>query len=133
MEALAKEPIEQLTLTLVRGLPGSGKTTLAKTMGITHYETDQYFTDPTGKYEFFLSKVKEAHEWCVYLTEEALQIGESVVVSNTFITKDEMAPYVKLAKKYNARLKIVVCQGRYKSSHHVPERTMEMMRQRWED
>jgi adenylate kinase family enzyme len=45
---------------LVRGIPGSGKSTFAKSLGGTHFETDQFFM-VDGKYNFDGSKLKEAH------------------------------------------------------------------------
>jgi tRNA uridine 5-carbamoylmethylation protein Kti12 len=43
------------TLILLRGLPGSGKTTLAKslvTKDYCHKEADMYFVDEFGNYKF---------------------------------------------------------------------------------
>ena len=41
------------TLYIVRGVPGSGKSTFAKTLGGTHFETDNYFMID-GEYKFFV-------------------------------------------------------------------------------
>jgi adenylate kinase family enzyme len=35
-------------LYIVRGIPGSGKSTFAKTLGGIHIEADQYFVDKIG-------------------------------------------------------------------------------------
>ena len=50
-------------LYLLRGLPGSGKSTLAKSLGGKHFEADMYFVRD-GEYQFDVTKLKEAHEWC---------------------------------------------------------------------
>jgi predicted kinase len=39
-------------LFLLRGLPGSGKSTLAEQLGGSHFETDKYFVDEHGNYNF---------------------------------------------------------------------------------
>ena len=43
-------------LFLLRGLPGSGKTTLAKSLGGMHIEADNYFM-VDGEYKFDASKL----------------------------------------------------------------------------
>ena len=50
-------------LFIVRGLPGSGKTTLAKSLGSVHFEADMYFMEG-NEYKFDITKIKKAHEWC---------------------------------------------------------------------
>lgn len=54
------------TLILIRGCPGSGKTTLAKKLvensdsKTKHFEADQYFTDASGNYKWDGMKIGEA-------------------------------------------------------------------------
>ena len=43
-------------LIIIRGLPGSGKSTFAKSLNCTHFETDMYFTDSEGNYNFMPQK-----------------------------------------------------------------------------
>lgn len=120
-------------LILVRGLPGSGKTTYAKSTGLRHYETDMYFTDPNGAYSFDRAKAAEAHSWCQYLTRESLEAGESVVVSNTFTTYEEMEPYFRIARECWANIEVVTMRGEYESIHAVPPTVMDLMRSRWQE
>ena len=52
-------PIE---LVLIRGLPGSGKTTLAKEFtGYDHHEADHFFEDENRNYRYDRSQVQAAH------------------------------------------------------------------------
>ena len=51
-------------LYIVRGIPGSGKSTFAKTLGGQHFEADMYFIDESGNYKFDITEIKLAHEWC---------------------------------------------------------------------
>jgi cytidylate kinase len=65
---------------LLRGLPGSGKTTLAnkirdKYKYVTMCSGDAYFTDPlTGKYNFDLKRLKNAHEYAQNEAEIACKL-----------------------------------------------------------
>lgn len=120
-------------LILVRGLPGSGKSTFARELsgaGYKHLEADQYFVDDiTGEYVFFPASVKYAHKWCQYATRELLRDGFNVVVSNTFTQLWEMEPYFKLGAE---RVTIVECTGHYGNVHGVPGEAVVKMRARWE-
>lgn len=119
-------------LTLIRGLPGSGKSTLAKSLDINHYEADMYFLDPEGVYNFQPSKIALAHEWCQTMTEKSLSQKQSVVVSNTFVRRWEIAPYFKMAKRYGAEFHVIECDGNFGNVHGVQPATIEQMKQRWQ-
>lgn len=121
-----------ITLYLVRGLPGSGKSTYAKKLDAVHLETDMYFVDKQGNYQFDASVLSQAHEWCHQETEQQLKQRHNVVVSNTFVQHWEMKPYLALAKKYRANVMVSVCSGEYSSIHDVPLSTIENMRNRWQ-
>lgn len=124
-----------MELVLIRGLPGTGKSTLAKSMSATHIhmETDMFFYDEaTDSYIYDFSKLKEAHVWCENQTEEHLKAGKSVVVSNTFIKLKEMYNYVKLADKYGAELKVIECTELYGTNKKIPCTTIFKYRSLWE-
>lgn len=72
-------------LYIVRGLPGSGKSTFAKSLGGVNYEADMFFINENGEYNFDPSKLKDAHNWCRHKAMDSMKSGEPiVVVSNTF-------------------------------------------------
>lgn len=124
-----------MELVLIRGLPGSGKTTMARgTMfeDFAHYEADMFFTDESGAYHYDRDKIKDAHEWCQREAFKALANGKSVVVSNTFTRRFEMEPYFEMAKTFGIEPRIMEATGNWPNVHGVPAEVVEKMRQRWE-
>lgn len=120
-------------LILIRGLPGSGKTTLAMSLNdcFAHYEADMFFETEDG-YNFIPSKIKHAHEWCQRMAKSALDHGVNTVVANTFTTKAELQPYIDMAEERGIIPLIVECKGEWRSVHSVPARTIIKMEERWE-
>ena len=121
-------------LVIVRGLPGSGKTTYARKLasdGYTHCEADQYF-ERAGTYQFDPAKLREAHADCLARATESLQAGNPTVVSNTFTQRWEWSPYTEAAECLGVPVRFVECQGSYGSIHNVPAESIRKMRERWE-
>jgi predicted kinase len=121
-------------LFLLRGLPGSGKSTLAKSLGGKHFEADMYFVRD-GEYQFDVTKLKDAHEWC-RSSVGGLMINEEpkLVVSNTFTQEWEMESYYKLAEQYGYRVYSLIVENRHGgvNEHGVPEEKLEQMKNRFE-
>lgn len=125
-----------ITLTLVRGLPGSGKTTLAtqicdSTNPSMVIEADHYFYDDYGNYIFDADKLRQAHEWCQDYTRAGLENEFNMVVANTFTTLREMKEYYQMAKKLNVKFNVITCQGQFGNNHNVPQETLDKMEKRF--
>jgi len=121
-------------LLLIRGLPGSGKSTFA--MSIPDYwvmEADMFMVDDRLKYSFDPSRLPECHEKCFQGTRFHLEKGNSVAVANTFIKKWELQPYINLADELGVKLTIITMNGQYKNIHGVPDEVVQRMKDRWED
>lgn len=118
---------------MIRGLPGSGKSTVAKafkTAGAFHVETDMYWGP---EYKFDASKLKEAHEWCQNSVRQLFDKNVvTVVVSNTFTTAFELLPYFDIAKEFNIYPQVILCQGQFGNIHNVPEEVIKKMEARFE-
>ena len=120
-------------LILVRGLPGSGKTTLAKTFGGLHIEADMFFMKD-GEYKFDVAMLKHAHNWCHDVVETWMGEGEElIVVSNTFTQDWEMDFYIELAKQHGYRVHTIIVENRHGgvNVHDVPDATLGNMRNRF--
>ena len=125
------------TLYIIRGLPGSGKSTLANIMSIgldiEYYEADMYFIDELGNYNFDPKNIGNAHIWCQNQVKTQLEAGKSVIVSNTFVKRWEMKPYLDMADEFNTSVNIIECKSQFGSIHGVPEETVERMAKNWEE
>jgi predicted kinase len=124
------------TLVLLRGLPGSGKSTAAKLFNkAPHFEADMYFMDADGNYQFDFAKIKDAHNWCRHSTMDAMKKGYPiVVVSNTFTQEWEMEAYYLLAEELGYMVVSMIVENRHdgKNVHGVPEDKLEIMKNRFE-
>lgn len=132
-------------LYIVRGLPGSGKSTFAKKLVTDDFlvcEADKYFIDKeTGEYNFDFTKIKEAHKFCqdtveTYMKDSLVndQFYRDIVVSNTFTQEWEMKPYFELAKQYGYQVTSLIVENRHGgiNQHGVPEDKIEIMKNRFE-
>lgn len=131
-------------LILLRGCPGSGKSTFANHMwadGVI-FEADKYFYLEDGTYKFDASKLKEAHEWCrmgvqTAMEQNHLTIGRyypEIVVSNTFTQEWEMAAYLELAKQFEYTVVSLIVENRHDgvNVHGVPAEKVQEMRNRFQ-
>ena len=122
-------------LMLIRGCPGSGKSTFAKTLGGVHFEADMFFVDENGVYNFDATKIKLAHNWCMIQTQKAMVDNEpKIVVSNTFTQEWEMETYFKLANENGYMVYSIIVENRHggKNTHRVPDEKIEIMKNRFE-
>jgi predicted kinase len=125
-------------LILLRGLPGNGKSTFAKSLvnkDYCHKETDMYFVDGDGNYKFEPSKIKDAHAWCKEEVEFLMKYEHSpIVVSNTFTQEWEMNDYYKMAEELGYMVFSIIVENRHggKNIHGVPDDKLEIMKNRFE-
>lgn len=126
-------------LVVFRGIPGSGKSTMAKKMrdslielGYTvgYYEADMYWMTDTGEYLFDPNRLSDAHAWCRSKVREALHNCDVVIVANTNLTKKEMDLWQQIALSEHVKLEVFHLKTEYGNIHNVPEETIEKMKNR---
>ena len=126
-------------LFIVRGLPGSGKSTIAATMGGTVRAADDFFMH-NGEYRFNPRLLPQAHAACQAAVEQDMADWGRAVVANTFTCRWEFGAYLEIAARFGARIVVVdtfdggmtdeeLCE---KNVHGVPVEAIRAMRQRWE-
>lgn len=126
-------------LYLLRGVPGSGKSTVAQNIGGTHFETDKYFM-VDGEYKFDPTKLKQYHQMCqdevnlAMIQNHTANLNDVIVVSNTFTQEWEIKPYFDLAKTYGYQVFSLIVENRHGglNQHGVPEDKVQIMKDRFE-
>ncbi len=129
-------------LILLRGLPGSGKSTLGEVILKTHgfnntnnvLSADDFFVDEKGDYNFDITKLKEAHNSCQLKCAERMKLQLSkIVVANTFTQDWEMQSYFEMAERYHYRVHSIIVENRHsgKNIHGVPEDKLQIMKDRF--
>lgn len=130
-------------LILLRGVPGSGKTTLGEVILYTPgsnntnnvLSADDFFIDENGNYNFDSTKLKEAHNQCQLKCAERMKHQLSkIVVANTFTQEWEMKTYFEMAERYKYRVHTVIVENRHlnKNVHDVPDDKVQIMKDRFE-
>ena len=121
-------------LRLMRGAPGSGKSTAAAKMfpGTLLLENDQFLMRD-GKYCWSKESVQDAIKWCTASVETALKNSFDVIVANTFTKKRYVAAYEKLAMKYGAKFEVYRCTGNYQNVHGLNNEMVESFKKSMED
>ncbi|KFQ21089.1 NEDD4-binding protein 2-like 2 [Mesitornis unicolor] len=99
----------QKFLLILRGLPGSGKSTLSRILlgqsrdGIV-FSTDDYFRQQDG-YTYNAAQLGDAHDWNQKRAKQAMEQGKSpVIIDNTNTQAWEMKPYVEVALEKGYRV-----------------------------
>lgn len=124
---------------IMRGIPGSGKTTEAKRWaslvpGSIIVSSDDYMY--AGGQDFDHTRLEFCHEQCQRDFEEFLRVGMPlVIVDNTNTTFSSMVPYVQKAEAYGYAFTILQInvdpkEAFERGTHKVPLATVEMFARR---
>ena len=120
---------------IIRGLPGSGKTTLSQHLApYANVAADEWF-DKFNDGEFNPKYLKNAHDWCKNEFYHFCKNDESVVaVHNTFIKTWEYESYVNIAKHFGYQVFVITTHNHHDgdSEHSVPNEKINEMRNNFE-
>ena len=135
------------TLYIIRGLPGSGKSTLGESLAsyarsgrlkgaydVHSYAADDWFTNSkTGEYNFNPAELPDAHEDCrARVMGSMMSNVDNICVCNTFSQAWEAEPYFKLCEQYEYTPVVLECQSQFGNVHEVPQESIDAMKERWE-
>lgn len=117
---------------LIRGAPGSGKSTYANKLNLTNkkiFEADQYFYNDKLEYKFVPANLGKAHLSCYNRFTDFLKsdTGLTAIQSNTNINIRDMKPYIKYTLKNKYRLIVINILSQYTSIHNVPQEVVDRM------
>lgn len=123
------------TLYIVRGLPGSGKSTFAKTRfsGLFHVENDMAHMTKDCKYIFKEDRRTDALDFCHECVRCALEHDVNVVVTNVFVSQRSIDSYKAIAAVNHSDFKVFRLVSQFQNQHSVPPKVFESMKQHFED
>ncbi|XP_044762086.1 uncharacterized protein LOC123319279 [Coccinella septempunctata] len=138
-------------LVIMRGLPGSGKSHLAKSILKACYTNPNYehhihsadnFFMNRGKYKYDARQISQAHQWNQRNVDHRMQEGYSpLIVDNTNTEMWDMVNYVGMAVRNGYKIRVLEMNTRWcfscrdltsRNQHNVPKRTIENMLARYE-
>jgi predicted kinase len=124
-----------LTCIILRGVSGSGKTTIAEYLEFIATDNlecvictadDFFYKD--GEYLFDASKLGQAHEYCKEKAEAAMKENVGlVIIANTNTSEWEYKPYVQIAEENGYNIVSLVIENLHgnKNVHGVPDEVLE--------
>ena len=137
---------------ILRGLPGTGKSMLAKNLRDSHiharvFSTDRFFM-VDGEYQFDPTKLGEYHAQNLHQATYFMEGCSSVydysdalcIIDNTNTQHWEYEKYVEAAKENGFMVQIISIDWKQediplyaeRNSHGVPEEAIQRMADRWE-
>ncbi|XP_077154368.1 NEDD4-binding protein 2-like 1 [Ranitomeya variabilis] len=132
---------------LLRGLPGSGKSSLARKLkrdfpSALVFSTDDYFITEDGSYIYDPDLLQDAHKWNQKRARKAMSRGRTpIIIDNTNIMAWHMKPYAVMALENgyqviflepNTHWKFNVRELARKNSHGVPSDKIQRMKTAYE-
>lgn len=126
-----------MKISIIRGLPGSGKSTLGRKIsaesGAVLLEQDM-FRIRDGAYVFnSKDRVKEAF---LKTLRTFAQFGADIVVTGVFATCksiEEVLSACRCPRGSDKTVSVIHCANNFGTTHGVPEEVIRSMRDSWED
>jgi predicted kinase len=119
------------SLIILRGLPGSGKSTVAKLFNAPVCCADDYVY-VNGEYMWTPQRAARAHMLCQDKCKTLMKEGKQVIViANTNVKERDIRVYSKMAEQFGYIVFSLVVENRHggKNEHGVPEEKLKDMEQ----
>ena len=128
------------TVVILRGLPGSGKSTIAALFQpCALVSMDLYWTFDGKEYKFDYTKLKEAVQWThdqfVHYLDSQDLAHQRIVVDNVSYKKEHFQFFLDEAKKRDCLIHVVHIErplDELQSKHGVPFDTITRQAEQWE-
>ena len=121
-------------LYVVRGLPGSGKSALARTLAPIVIEPDMFRYDENMEYVFDSDEnsdvIRKSNELEEYVMRHLKM--RAVAMTATFTKIAHMEQAISTGKKNGYDVTVVECVGDYGNVHNVPKAVLDAMAERFE-
>lgn len=134
---------KEKTVILLRGHPGSGKSTFTENvikknfLDVVVCSADHWFQEVNGggqEYKFDPTKLGVAHGWCLDKFNRAIQEGrECIVVDNTNILRRDYQSYIEAAQNGGYKVFQAIMTGNFQNVHGVPEQAVERMKAKFQE
>lgn len=121
---------------LLRGAPGSGKSTMAERIrgcgGALIFETDNFFLDSVNRHDYHFDSafLAAAHSWNQGEVIRACRDYPTVpvIVANTFCQNWEIKRYLEIAKAFKRPVFVFTLRTEHDNVHKVPDEKVALMR-----
>lgn len=139
----------QRRLIIMRGLPGSGKSTKARRLAeesggdAVICSTDDFFVGDDGIYRFDGKRISAAHEWNQERARTFMRAGcPLVIIDNTNTQAWEAREYCRAGRFHGYAVEFCEADTPWafdaptlaqKNAHGCPQEAIERMAARWED
>ena len=120
---------------IIRGLQGSGKSTVGKLFDTKAIcSADDYFVRD-GVYEWYGMGLPKAHAWCIRKCRRFMKKqAPRIVIDNTAVKARDLVPYQDLARQFGYMVHVIIVENRHggKNSHGVPEDAIDRLREKFD-
>lgn len=122
-DEICKPKVSKNLITVLRGHPGSGKSTFAKILsnkrGGTLILEEDSFHCSLGRYHFDIGSTEKANEVLIQTAALWAKSGCDVIVVSTFRTVDDILHLRYIAKNLRCCFQVIRMTGNFKNVHDV--------------